>query len=159
MSSLLKTLNKNDNEKFNPDIANLYNKATETRNTIKYEHTNQGYKSITTEKLPNTVTSQDDFKIAYNKLNETDNTMILKKISELENDRLNEKKKLESQLDHSKKLDELIKIKRKEIVETNYQASTHVELKTMQIKDTDNMKKQKEKLNNIVSSINEIFNN
>jgi hypothetical protein len=161
MSNLLKTLNKNknENEKFNPDVGNLYNQTTQLRNTTKYEHTNEGYKTIINNKVPLIVKSQEDLKITYEKSNEKDRLIVLKKINELENDRLNEKKNHEKQIDHSKKLDELIKIKRKELTETNYQASTHGELKQIQIKQNDKTQKEKERFNNIVSSINNILNN
>lgn len=159
MSSLLKTLNKNNTEKFNPDVSNLYNQTTEQRNTTKYEHTNQGYKTIMNDKMPMIVKSQDDLKVKYEKATEKDKIIIQKKISELENERVNEKNKLDKQIDHSKKLDELIKIKRKEITDNNYQASTHGELKQIQIKQNDKAKTEKERFNNIVSSINDILNN
>ena len=161
MSSLLKTLNKDKNstEKFNPDIANLYNQSNELRNTTKYETTNQGYKTIMTDKVPKIVKSQEDLKVKYEKITEKDNVVIQKKINELEKDRLNEKNKLDKQIDHSKKLDELIKIKRKELNDNNYQASTHGELKQIQIKQNDKAKTEKERFNNIVSSINDILNN
>ena len=161
MSSLLKTLNKDKNstEKFNPDIANLYNQSNELRNTTKYETTNQGYKTIMTDKVPKIVKSQEDLKVKYEKITEKDNAVIQKKINELEKDRLNEKNKLDKQIDHSKKLDELIKIKRKELNDNNYQASTHGELKQIQIKQNDKAKTEKERFNNIVSSINDILNN
>jgi hypothetical protein len=161
MSSLLKTLNKDktNTEKFNPDISNLYNQSNELRNTTKYETTNQGYKTIMTDKVPKIVKSQEDLKVKYEKITEKDNVVIQKKINELEKDRLNEKNKLDKQIDHSKKLDELIKIKRKELTDNNYQASTHGELKQIQIKQNDKAKNEKERFNNIVSSINDILNN
>lgn len=158
MSSLLKTLNKNNTEKFNPDVANLYNKSNEQRNTTKYDYTNQGYKTIMNDKIPTVVKSKDDLKVDYQKANEKDRMEMTKKINVLEDERLKEKKMLEQQIDHNKKLDELIKIKRKEISDNNYQASTHSELKQVQIKNNDKLKKEKEKLNNIVSSINDILN-
>ena len=159
MSSLLKTLNKNNTEKFNPDVSNLYNQNNQIRNTTKYEYTNQGYKTIMNDKMPVFVKSQEDLKVNYEKVTEKDKVIVQKKISELENERLNEKNKLEKQIDHSKKLDELIKIKRKEITDNNYQASTHGELKQIQIKQNDKAKNEKERFNNIVSSINDILNN
>ena len=159
MSSLLKTLNKNNTEKFNPDIANLYNQANENRNTTTYEFSNQGYKTIMNDKIPSIVKSKDDLKIEYEKATEDDRVQILKKINELEMERLQEKEKLESQLDHTKKLDELIKIKRKEISDPNYQASTHCELKQLAIKQNDKVRKEKERFNDIVNSLNDILNN
>ncbi len=159
MSSLLKTLNKNKTEKFNPDVSNLYNKANENRNTTKYEFTTDGYKTIMNDKLPKVIKSKDDLKVDYDKATEKDRVEVIKKISELENERLKENEKLKSQIDHNKKLDELIKIKRKEINENNYQASTHSELKQMTIKQNDKIKKEKERYNNLVSSINDILKN
>jgi len=159
MSSLLKTLNKNNTEKFNPDVANLYNKSNEIRNTTKYEWNKQGYKTIMNDNMPNVVKSKEDLKVEYQKATEKDKTEMVKKITVLEDERLKEKETLAKQLDHTKKLDELIKIKRKEINENNYQASTHSELKQVQIKNNDKLKKEKQKLNNIVSSINDILNN
>jgi hypothetical protein len=161
MSSLLKTLNKDKNstEKFNPDVANLYNQNNEIRNTTKYETTNQGYKTIMNDKVPKIVKSQEDLKVKYEKVTEKDKVVIQQKINELTNERLNEKNKLDKQIDHSKKLDELIKIKRKEMNDNNYQASTHGELKQIQIKQNDKAKSEKERFNNIVSSINDILNN
>jgi len=161
MSSLLKTLNKdkNSNEKFNPDVANLYNQNNEIRNTTKYETTNQGYKTIMNDKVPKVVKSQEDLKVKYEKVTEKDQVVIQQKINDLTKERLNEKNKLDKQIDHSKKLDELIKIKRKEISDNNYQASTHGELKQIQIKQNDKAKSEKERFNNIVSSINDILNN
>jgi hypothetical protein len=161
MSSLLKTLNKdkNSNEKFNPDVANLYNQNNEIRNTTKYVTTNQGYKTIMNDKVPKVVKSQEDLKVKYEKVTEKDQVVIQQKINDLTNERLNEKNKLDKQIDHSKKLDELIKIKRKEISDNNYQASTHGELKQIQIKQNDKAKSEKERFNNIVSSINDILNN
>ena len=159
MSSLLKTLNKNKTEKFNPDVANLYNKTNETRNTSKFEYTQEGYKTIMNDKLPKEVKSVEDLKIEYEKASEKDRIEIVKKINLLEDERKKENDKLKSQIDHNKKLDELIKIKRKEVSENNYQASTHSELKQMTIKQNDKIKKEKERFNNIVNSINDILNN
>jgi len=161
MSSLLKTLNKDKNstEKFNPDVANLYNQNNEIRNTTKYETTNKGYKTIMTDKVPKVIKSQEDLKVKYEKVTEKDQVVIQQKINDLTKDRLNEKNKLDKQIDHTKKLDELIKIKRKEINDNNYQASTHGELKQIQIKQNDKAKSEKERFNNIVSSINDILNN
>ena len=81
---------------------------------------------------------------------------LQKKIQELENERLNEKQKLTAQIDHSKKLEELIKIKRKEATD-NYQATTHGELKQIQINQNDKIKKEKERYNDIVNSLNDIL--
>jgi len=85
---------------------------------------------------------------------------LLKKINELENERLKEKQLLEAKIDHSKKLDELIKIKRRELngKDDNYQATTHNELKQIQIKSSYVAKVHKEKFNNLVNSINDILN-
>ena len=174
MTSLLKTLKKsgekngdkntnnnsnNTEDKFNPDIANLYNQTNELRNTASYELTNQGYKTIMVDKIPQNIKSQEDLKVQYEKSSEQHKDSILKKIQELEADRLQEKTKLNEQIDHSKKLEELIKIKRKEISDNNYQASTHGELKEFQIKQNDRNKKEKERFNGIVSSLNDILNN
>jgi hypothetical protein len=161
MSSLLKTLNKDKNstEKFNPDVANLYNQNNEIRNTTKYETTNKGYKTIMTDKVPKIIKSQEDLKVKYEKVTEKDQVVIQQKINDLTKERLNEKNKLDKQIDHTKKLDELIKIKRKEINDNNYQASTHGELKQIQIKQNDKAKSEKERFNNIVTSINDILNN
>lgn len=159
MSSLLKTLNKGNNDKFNPDVANLYNQANETRNTTKYETSLQGYKTIMNDKIPVKVKTKDDLKVEYQKATEADRQEVLKKINKLEDERLQEKRKLEMQIDHTKKLDELIKIKRKEVTDTNYQASTHSELKQIQVKSNDVLKQQKEKYNSIVNSLNDILNN
>lgn len=159
MSSLLKTLNKGNNDKFNPDVANLYNQANETRNTTKYETSLQGYKTIMNDKIPVNVKTKDDLKVEYQKATEADRQEVLKKINKLEDERLQEKRKLEMQIDHTKKLDELIKIKRKEVTDTNYQASTHSELKQIQVKSNDVLKQQKEKYNSIVNSLNDILNN
>lgn len=159
MSSLLKTLNKNKTEKFNPDVANLYNKTNEIRNTSKYEYSQDGYKTIMNDKLPKEVKSVEDLKVEYQKASEKDRIEIIKKINLLEDERKKENDKLRLQIDHNKKLDELIKIKRKEVVENNYQASTHSELKQMTIKQNDKIKKEKERFNDIVNSINDILNN
>jgi hypothetical protein len=156
MSNLLKTLNKNGNEKFNPDISNLYNNANEIRQTTNFKFSNEGYKTIMNEKITKPIKSQEDLKVEYQKADQKDRPMVLKKIQELENERLNEKQKLTSQIDHSKKLEELIKIKRKEITD-NYQAPTHGELKQIQINQNDKIKKEKERFNDIVNSLNEIL--
>jgi|UniRef100_A0A6C0H0L3 hypothetical protein len=159
MSSLLKTLNKNQNEKFNPDVANLYNKTNQTRNTIKYNFTNEGYKTIINDNLPKIIKSKEDLKINYEKISSKDLPVINKKITELEYEREMEKEKLVKQIDHNKKLDEVIKIKRKEKNEENYQASTHSELKNLTINSNDKIKKEKQRYNNIVDSINDILKN
>lgn len=161
MSSLLKSLNKNNTEKFNPDVANLYNQANQTRTTTKYEPSLEGYKTIMNDKVPKIVNSEKDLKVEYEKATEADRQVILQKINVLENERSKEKQILGSQIDHTKKLDELIKIKRREINEStnNYQASTHSELKQIQIKTNDVAKVHKEKFNNLVNSINDIINN
>jgi len=111
------------------------------------------------DKLPKEVKSVEDLKIEYEKASEKDRIEIVKKINLLEDERKKENDKLKSQIDHNKKLDELIKIKRKEVSENNYQASTHSELKQMTIKQNDKIKKEKERFNNIVNSINDILNN
>jgi len=163
MTSLLKTLNKNTTNtqptKFNPDVANLYNQVNQVRNTTKYVTTNEGYKTIINDKMPAVVKKQEDLKLKYEKSNEQDAKLAIKKMQELNSERLKEVEILNKQLDHSKKLDELIKIKRKEINDNNYQASTHGELKQIQIKQNDKAKSEKERFNNIVSSINDILNN
>ena len=158
MSNLLKTLNKSGNgsEKFNPDISNLYNTANEIRQTTNYKFSNEGYKTIINEKITKPIKSQDDLKVEYKKVDQKEMPMVLKKIQELENERLNEKKKLTVQIDHSKKLEELIKIKRKEVTE-NYQATTHGELKQIQINQNDKIKKEKERYNDIINSLNDIL--
>jgi hypothetical protein len=166
MASLLKTLKSNasntevgktDGDKYNPDVANLYNETNEIRNTTKYELSGNGYKVIS-EKLPTNIKSKDDLKIEYQKLNEFQTAETLKKIAELENERNVEKEKLNKQIDHGKKLEELIKIKRKDPVD-NFQASTHVELKQIQINNNDRAFKEKQKFNSIVSELNNILNN
>jgi hypothetical protein len=159
MSSLLKTLNKNQNEKFNPDVANLYNKTNQTRNTIKYNFTNEGYKTIINDNLPKIIKSKEDLKINYEKISSKDLPVINKKITELEYERQMEKEKLVKQIDHNKKLDELIKIKRRELTgdKETYQAATHSELKQFQINQNDKAKKEKEKFNSIVESLNIIL--
>jgi len=170
MTSLLKTLKKSGEkngdkninsveDKFNPDVANLYNQTNELRNTTSYELTNQGYKTIMVDMIPQNIKSSEDLKVQYEKSNEQYKDSILVKIQELEADRLQEKNKLNEQKDHSKKLEELIKVKRKEISDNNYQASTHGELKEFQIKNNDRNKKEKERFNGIVSSLNDILNN
>jgi len=158
MSNLLKTLNKSGNgsEKFNPDISNLYNNANETRQTTNYKFSTEGYKTIINEKITKPIKSQDDLKVEYKKVDQKEMPMVLKKIQELENERLNEKQKLTAQIDHSKKLEELIKIKRKEVTD-NYQATTHGELKQIQINQNDKIKKEKERYNDIINSLNDIL--
>ena len=113
------------------------------------------------DKVPKIVNSEKDLKVEYEKATEGDRQLIMQKINTLENERSKEKQILGSQIDHTKKLDELIKIKRREINEStnNYQASTHSELKQIQIKTNDVAKVHKEKYNNLVNSINDIINN
>jgi hypothetical protein len=158
MSNLLKTLNKNGSggEKFNPDISNLYNNANQIRQTTNFQFSTEGYKTIMNEKITKPIKSQDDLKVEYKKVDQKEMPMVLKKIQELENERLNEKQKLTAQIDHSKKLEELIKIKRKEATD-NYQATTHGELKQIQINQNDKIKKEKERYNDIVNSLNDIL--
>lgn len=159
MTSLLKTLNKNSNSqptKFNPDVPNLYNQVNQTRNTSKYVPTNEGYKTIINEKMPSVVKKAEDLKIHYEKTNEQDTKLAIKKMQELNNERQQEAEKLNKQLDHSKKLDELIKIKRKEST-VDYEAASHGELKQLRIAQNDKIKKEKEKFNNIIDSLNKIF--
>lgn len=146
----------NSEGKYNPDISNLFNNANQIRQTTNYQFSNEGYKTIMNEKITKPIKSQDDLKIEYKKADQKERPEILKKIQELENERLNEKQKLSSQIDHSKKLDELIKIKRKEI-NIDYEASTHTELKQIQINQNDKIKKEKEKFNNIINSLNDIL--
>ena len=98
--------------------------------------------------MPTNIKSKDDLKIEYQKLNEFQTAETLKKIAELENDRNVEKEKLE----------ELIKIKRKDPVD-NFQASNHVELKQIQINNNDRALKEKQKFNSIVNELNNILNN
>ena len=159
MTSLLKTLNKNSNSqptKFNPDVPNLYNQVNQTRNTSKYVPTNEGYKTIINEKMPSVVKKAEDLKIHYEKTNEQDTKLAIQKMQELNNERQQEAEKLNKQLDHSKKLDELIKIKRKEST-VDYEAASHGELKQLRIAQNDKIKKEKEKFNNIIDSLNKIF--
>ena len=160
MTSLLKTLNKNSTNtqptKFNPDVANLYNQVNQVRNTTKYTTTNEGYKTIINEKMPTVVKKQEDLKLNYEKSNEQDAKLAMKKMQELNNERLKEVEILNKQLDHSKKLDELIKIKRKEST-VDYQAATHGDLKQLRVAQNDKIKMEKEKFNNIIDSLNKIF--
>jgi len=185
MSRLLKTLNKNNDNitvsglsagggrssqngiptltgiptlssKFNPDVANMYNHASQLRNTTKYTQTNEGYKTIINEKMPTVVKNQDDLKLKYEKSNDQDALLAVKKMTELNLEREQEKAKLNKQIDHNKKLEELIKIKRKEST-IDYQASTHGELKQMRIAQNDKIKSEKERFNNIVNSLNDIL--
>ena len=166
MSSLLKTLkttNSNpsntDSNKFNPDIKNIFNEAKQERETAKYDLSTTGYKTIINEKVTKVVKSQEDLKIAYEKATEENRQITLKKLAELNNERMLENQKLNTQIDHTKKLDELIKVKRRE-KETNgetYQASTHSELKQFQINQNDKAKKEKERFNSIVDSLNVIL--
>jgi len=160
MTSLLKTLNKNQNNaqptKFNPDVPNLYNQVNQVRNTSKYIPTNEGYKTIINEKMPSVVKKPEDLKLQYEKSNEQDTKLAIKKMQELNNERQKEVELLNKQLDHSKKLDELIKVKRKEST-VDYQATTHGELKQLRIAQNDKIKKEKEKFNNIIDSLNKIL--
>jgi len=166
MSSLLKTLkttNSNpsntDSNKFNPDMKNIFNEAKQERETAKYNLSTTGYKTIINEKVTKVVKSQEDLKIAYEKATEENRQVTLKKLAELGNERLLENQKLNAQIDHTKKLDELIKVKRreKEASGENYQASTHSELKQFQINQNDKAKKEKERFNSIVDSLNVIL--
>jgi len=169
MSSLLKTLktttssnqesNQSVENKFNPDIKNSFNQAKQDRETAKYDLSNVGYKTIITEKNPKVVKSQDDLKIAYEKATEENRQVTLKKLAEIDNERKMENQRLASQIDHNKKLDELIKIKRRELTgdKETYQAATHSELKQFQINQNDKAKKEKEKFNSIVESLNIIL--
>jgi hypothetical protein len=77
-------------------------------------------------------------------------------MTQLNQEREQEKAKLNKQIDHNKKLEELIKIKRKEST-IDYQASTHGELKQMRIAQNDKIKSEKERFNNIVNSLNDIL--
>lgn len=160
MTSLLKTLNKNSNNtqptKFNPDVPNLYNQVNQVRNTSKYVPTNEGYKTIINEKMPSVVKKAEDLKINYEKTNEQDTKLAIKKMQELNNERQQEVERLNKQIDHTKKLDELIKIKRKEST-VDYQAASHGDLKQLRIAQNDKIKKEKEKYNNIIDSLNKIF--
>jgi len=160
MTSLLKTLNKNTTNtqptKFNPDVANLYNQVNQVRNTTKYVTTNEGYKTIINEKMPAVVKKQEDLKLKYEKSNEQDAKLAIKKMQELNSERLKEVEILNKQLDHSKKLDELIKIKRKEST-VDYEAATHGDLKQLRVAQNDKIKKEKEKFNNILDSLNKIL--
>ena len=144
------------NSKFNPDVANMYNHASQLRNTTKYTQTNEGYKTIINEKMPTIVKNQDDLKLKYEKSNDKDAMAAVKKMTQLNQEREQEKEKLNKQIDHTKKLEELIKIKRKEST-IDYQASTHGELKQMRIAQNDKIKSEKEKFNNIVNSLNDIL--
>jgi hypothetical protein len=166
MSSLLKTLkttNSNpsntDSNKFNPDMKNIFNEAKQERETAKYDLSTTGYKTIINEKVTKVVKSQDDLKIAYEKATEENRQVTLKKLAELGNERMLENQKLNAQIDHTKKLDELIKVKRreKEASGETYQASTHSELKQFQINQNDKAKKEKERFNSIVDSLNVIL--
>lgn len=164
MSNLLKTLKTNqpnnpDSNKFNPDMNNIFNQAKQDRQTTKYDLSTNGYKTIINENIPKVVKSQDDLKIAYEKATEENRQITLRKLAELGNERMIENQKLNSQIDHNKKLDELIKIKRreKESNTENYQASTHAELKQFQINQNDKARIEKERFNSIVDSLNNIL--
>jgi hypothetical protein len=166
MSSLLRTLktnpsntNQETENKFNPDMKNIFNQAKQDRETTKYNLSNTGYKTIINENIPKVVKSQDDLKIAYEKATEENRQVTLKKLAEINNERIIEKERLTSQIDHSKKLEELIKVKRREITgeKETYQASTHSELKQYQINQNDKAKKEKERFNSIVESLNTIL--
>jgi len=166
MSSLLKTLkttNSNpsniDSNKFNPDMKNIFNEAKQERETAKYDLSTTGYKTIINEKITKVVKSQEDLKIAYEKATEENRQITLKKLAEINNERMLENQKLNEQIDHTKKLDELIKVKRREKESSGetYQASTHSELKQFQINQNDKAKKEKERFNSIVDSLNVIL--
>jgi hypothetical protein len=170
MRSLLKTLktnpsnsssNQNVENKFNPDIKNNFNQAKQDRETTKYDLSTTGYKTIINEKVSKVVKSQEDLKIAYEKATEENRQITLKKLAEIDNERKMENQKLASQIDHNKKLDELIKVKRRELIgeKETYQASTHSELKQIQINQNDKIKAEKEKFNSIVNSLNDILKN
>ena len=162
MSSLLKSLKttnlgqvNSQTEKFNPDINNNFNQVKQDRETTKYNLSQTGYKTIINEKITKIIKSQEDLKIAYEKATEENRQQTLKKLAEIDNERKLENQKLSSQIDHNKKLDELIKVKRRELTGQNetYQASTHSELKQFQINQNDKARKEKEKFNSIVDSL------
>jgi hypothetical protein len=92
MSNLLKTLNKNNtnqtNEKFNPDISNLYSQINQTRQTTSYNFSNEGYKTIITEKINKPIKSKDDLKLDYKKADGTDKQIMEKKRQELEKNKI-----------------------------------------------------------------------
>jgi len=162
MSSLLRSLkstnvgqSNSETEKFNPDINNNFNQVKQDRETTKYNLSQTGYKTIINEKITKIIKSQEDLKIAYEKATEENRQQTLKKLAEIDNERKLENQKLSSQIDHNKKLDELIKVKRRELTGQNetYQASTHSELKQFQINQNDKARKEKEKFNSIVDSL------
>jgi len=162
MSSLLRSLKttnvgqaNSQTEKFNPDINNNFNQVKQDRETTKYNLSQTGYKTIINEKITKIIKSQEDLKIAYEKATEENRQQTLKKLAEIDNERKLENQKLSSQIDHNKKLDELIKVKRRELTGQNetYQASTHSELKQFQINQNDKARKEKEKFNSIVDSL------
>jgi hypothetical protein len=166
MSSLLRTLktnpsntNQETENKFNPDMKNIFNQAKQDRETTKYNLSTTGYKTIINENIPKVVKSQDDLKLSYEKATEENRQVTLKKLAEINNERVIEKQRLTSQIDHTKKLEELIKVKRREITgeKETYQAATHSELKQYQINQNDKAKKEKERFNSIVESLNTIL--
>ena len=166
MSSLLRTLktnpsntNQETENKFNPDMKNIFNQAKQDRETTKYNLSTTGYKTIINENIPKVVKSQDDLKLSYEKATEENRQVTLKKLAEINNERIMEKQRLTSQIDHTKKLEELIKVKRREITgeKETYQAATHSELKQYQINQNDKAKKEKERFNSIVESLNTIL--
>ena len=164
MSSLLKTLKNSNNttnvdNKFNPDMNNNFNQMKQERETTKYNLSSTGYKTIINEVNPKVVKSQEDLKLSYEKATEENRQVTLKKLAELDNERKLEKQRLNTQIDHTKKLDELIKVKRREIIneKETYQAATHSELKQIQINQNDKARKEKERFNSIVDSLNTIL--
>jgi hypothetical protein len=67
--------NKNDSNKFNPDVLKKYSDVNKNRNATKYDFLNKPYKMIINDNIPESVHSQADLKVdtSSNNININDN--------------------------------------------------------------------------------------
>jgi len=67
--------NKNESNKFNPDVIKKYSDINKNRHSTKYEFLNKPYKMIINDKNPKAINSQEDLKVdtKNNNINVNDN--------------------------------------------------------------------------------------
>lgn len=136
------------NNKFNPDINIKYNQIQSNRNH-QYDYDNRVWKGIITDQITEPVKNANDLKL---KLDNPNKESTLHKLEEQMALRAQERLQYEHNINNNKKLD-LHQTKNE-----NYKpAHGHDELKTINVKENDRLKKEKERLNQIIHDINELF--
>lgn len=147
-------------KKYNPDVSNLYNNKVIESNGLqkdKIDYKKETWKGITGNSFTNDVKKAEDFIIEFEKPNfEAIRMEYSNRYMERQQEiRMAEEKKRKIQelaMQNLSKMQPDLDLNKKEEIKT------HNELKQLQINDTDVLKDEKEKFNELLKNIDELIN-